>query len=146
MHEINFFNFTHTKQEEEFKYLLYTHYVRTRPALVLEESDLFLLANTPTSSSTFWGVKLTIALTYRKPSHFFRECVKNGELPKFFPELYACINCLQDPLYHKDDVFDHTMMALDSAEEVGIFDLNTKLAILFHDIGKAYTRKEMPIE
>jgi hypothetical protein len=150
------FDFTHNAQYEHIKYLTYAHYRRELTVLygtppnimhiLINDKDLVALADAPIVTPDFFGTKIAIALAYQKPSVFFRRCVENGQLQEFFPELYDCIGCSQDPNYHTDDVFDHTMLAIDSAEKVGVSDLDTKLAILFHDIGKILTRKVTIVE
>jgi hypothetical protein len=155
------FNFTHTPDNEKIKYLLFRHYRRERTNLFgvdLTAQDrkhylnqLQLLADFPISTSSEFGVKMVVALSFAKPSEFFRRCANNGQLQQYFPELFNCIGCKQDPHYHQDDVFDHTMLALDKVEDpeviensVGLLDI--KLAVLFHDIGKPVVRRITIVE
>lgn len=72
---------------------------------------------------------------------FFMNLHDLGMLKGLVPELYETIGCLQDPKYHTDDVFTHSIKSLNAADQY-TYDPATKLAILFHDIGKARTRKE----
>lgn len=58
-----------------------------------------------------------------------------GILELFIPELLEGIDVVQ-PEFHTDDVFTHSLKALDAAED------SVKLAALFHDIGKPRTRSE----
>lgn len=156
MLERNYFNFSHDKNIEATKHLLYRHYRTTRvdPLDSSNSADeywhesLVRLANTPVVNSQQFGVKLVIALAHPAPSVFFRETANNGQLEIYFPELFNCIGCTQDKYFHNDDVFDHTMLALDRAELVNGFhaNLDVKLAILFHDLGKFNTRKVTVIE
>lgn len=156
MPEPEYFEFTHDKSIEHVKYLVYRHYRVQRFNLYgfeyfndyIDEDNLIKLGNTPVKDDKEFGIKMVIALSYPYPSFFFRQAAKNGQLEQFFPELFQCIGCEQNPLYHKDDVFDHTMLALDRAEfsTVNAIALDAKLAILFHDIGKVLTRKVTIIE
>lgn len=79
-----------------------------------------------------------------KPSHGFdlmREC---GLLDSVFPDIAKLVGVAQDKLPN-DDVYGHTMRVLDAAasdehiEHRG--DLELLFAALFHDAGKAPTRK-----
>jgi tRNA nucleotidyltransferase (CCA-adding enzyme) len=70
-----------------------------------------------------------------KPSvgiELFRE---SGLLELFIPELLECIN-IEQPEWHTDDVYTHSIKTLDLAED------SIKLAALLHDVGKARTRIE----
>ncbi len=61
---------------------------------------------------------------------------------EFLPELAATVAFEQNSRYHCYDVFEHTLHALGEVREDA--DLITRLAILFHDIGKplSYTEDE----
>jgi hypothetical protein len=113
-----------------------------------EAELLQALADEPCYTYSEFGTRLTIALAARQPSPFFIRCKENGNLKIFFPELFATVGCIQNPVFHKHDVFNHTMIALDATEhdDIKTFDFDTKLAILCHDLGKPYTRKEINIE
>ncbi len=50
----------------------------------------------------------------------------------FLPELYACVGFSQNSKYHCYDVWEHTLRALEYAPP----RLMTRLAVLFHDVGK----------
>lgn len=102
---------------------------------------------------TFAAMKLTLGVTKMVSVERFREellkllnkapqpsvglvLMKDaGILEIFIPELLEGIEVVQ-PQYHVDDVFTHSMKALDVAED------RIKLAALFHDIGKPRTRTE----
>lgn len=155
------FSYTHTPEDEKIKYLLFRHYRRARTNLfgvdltVRDEQhyleQLKRLADTPVEKNREFGVKVVIALSFAKPSMFFYRCAANGQLEQYFPELFNCIGCTQDPRYHQDDVFDHTMLALDKIENSEVSEgqgglLDIKLAVLFHDIGKPLTRKITIVE
>jgi poly(A) polymerase/tRNA nucleotidyltransferase (CCA-adding enzyme) len=60
---------------------------------------------------------------------------ESGLLELFLPELLECIN-VEQPEWHTDDVYTHSLKTLDLAED------SIKLAALLHDIGKARTRSE----
>ncbi len=70
-----------------------------------------------------------------KPSVGLRLMQEAGILEIFIPELLEGIDVVQ-PEFHVDDVFTHTLKAVDEAED------RVKLAALFHDIGKPRTRTE----
>jgi tRNA nucleotidyltransferase (CCA-adding enzyme) len=86
-----------------------------------------------------------------KPSIGF-ELIRELGILKYFPELKALINCIQDELYHPEgDVWVHTMMCLDELsrilKEEKIENEYRKLylfyAILCHDLGKPFCTKEI---
>jgi tRNA nucleotidyltransferase (CCA-adding enzyme) len=70
------------------------------------------------------------------PSTGFRLMHKTGLLKEILPELEACIGVEQPGGYHKYDVFEHTLLTVDSAP----MDLIIRLACLFHDISKPQAR------
>jgi UTP:GlnB (protein PII) uridylyltransferase len=145
------FEFIHEKSDEQSKLSLFNCYYRNkylwnhRPSI----RQLYALADIPVNTDNQFGNKMVIALAFDNSSTFFRRCAENGQLKQYFPELFNCIGCKQDPLYHIDDVFNHIMLALDALAELNTTTnlsiteiLFTKLAILFHDIGKPVTRVE----
>lgn len=70
-------------------------------------------------------------------SNFYREFSRYEEVFSFvIPELKDCINFNQKNPYHIYDVYGHTSCSLSYAPN----DLITKLALLFHDIGKPQCR------
>ena len=79
-------------------------------------------------------------LQSRKPSIFFRELRKMGQLSYWFPEVEAMIGVQQGRKYHKEgDVWTHTMLALDQAAACRSQvrqPLSFLLAALCHDMGK----------
>jgi tRNA nucleotidyltransferase (CCA-adding enzyme) len=62
---------------------------------------------------------------------------------EIIPELAPCIGLEQNKIYHKFDVWEHTLSAIDNAERDSII----RLAVLLHDIGKpeCYTETETGI-
>lgn len=70
-----------------------------------------------------------------KPSVGIELFRKTGLLELFIPELLECIG-IDQPEWHTEDVYTHSLTALDLAED------DIRLAALFHDIGKARTRSE----
>jgi len=70
------------------------------------------------------------------PSTGFRLMHKTGLLKEVLPELEACIGVEQPGGYHEYDVFEHTLLTVDSAPR----DLVIRLACLFHDISKPQAR------
>ena len=90
-------------------------------------------------------------LNSQKPSNGF-ELMKELDVIKYFPELKALINCVQEPEYHPEgDVWIHTMMSLDEMakilKEEKIEDEYRKLylfyGILCHDFGKPFCTKQI---
>lgn len=63
-------------------------------------------------------------------------------IAEFLPELGRCVGFAQNTKYHCFDVFEHSLHALEACRNG---DLVTRLAVLFHDIGKplCYTEDEM---
>ena len=87
-------------------------------------------------------------LKSKRPSVFFRSLQGMDHLKEYFPELEACIGVEQNPVYHPEgDVFEHTMMVLDSAaalRERAEWPLGFMLAALTHDLGKTVTTQVRP--
>ena len=83
-----------------------------------------------------------------KPSVFFRALDGMDHLKEFFPELMACIGVEQNPAYHPEgDVFEHTMLVVDSAAALrdrALQPLAFMLAALFHDLGKVPATRRQP--
>jgi len=75
---------------------------------------------------------MKILLKSPKPSKGLRLLKDTGILEIIVPELLEGIGIFQ-PEYHVDDVFEHSLKAVDAAED------NIKLAALFHDIAKPRT-------
>ena len=84
-------------------------------------------------------------LTAEKPSVGFIWMEKIGLLKEVFPEISENVGVEQGNKLHKDDVFLHTMRVLDaSRKDVAIpnaDDLELMLSALFHDVGKARTKR-----
>jgi len=86
-------------------------------------------------------------LKSEKPSLFFDDLLKMNQLSSWFPEVEALIGVEQSERHHKEgDVYNHTMMVLDSA--AGFRDkvknpLWFMLAALVHDFGKAVTTEKI---
>lgn len=61
-------------------------------------------------------------------------------IAEFLPEIAPCIGFEQNSKYHCYDVYEHTLYALQEAND----DLVVRLSLLFHDIGKpkCYTEDE----
>lgn len=68
-----------------------------------------------------------------RPSKGLRLMKEAGILELFIPELLEGIN-INQPQFHVEDVFDHSLRTCDLAED------DIKLAALFHDIGKPRTK------
>jgi tRNA nucleotidyltransferase (CCA-adding enzyme) len=70
------------------------------------------------------------------PSAGFRLMQKVGLLKKILPELAGCVGITQPGGYHAYDVFEHSILTVDSAPR----DLVIRLAALFHDVCKPETK------
>jgi len=70
-----------------------------------------------------------------RPSIGIRLLQKTGILGVWIPELLEGVG-VEQPEYHKYDVYEHSLRTLDKADDKG------KLAALFHDIGKPRTHKD----
>jgi poly(A) polymerase len=81
-------------------------------------------------------------LVSANPSRGLELLRAGGLLDVIAPELLPMVGCTQDPRHHRYDVWDHTMHALDAAVPV----LLTRLAVLFHDVGKPETRSLPSVE
>lgn len=71
-----------------------------------------------------------------KPSDWIEAERESGRLERFFPELFACFGMEQNR-FHRYDVYHHLIYACDAAP----LKISIRLSALFHDIGKAVTRK-----
>lgn len=82
----------------------------------------------------------------QRPSVFFEELRKMGQLSVWFPELEALIGIGQNATYHPEgDVWIHTMQVLDETarmRDVACHPLWLMLAALCHDLGKVVTTEE----
>ncbi len=82
-----------------------------------------------------------------KPSVFFEELRKMGQLSVWFSELENLINVPQNKIYHAEgDVWKHTMMVIDEAAKLRdkVSDsLSFMLLSVVHDFGKAVCTKEI---
>lgn len=76
--------------------------------------------------------ELNLMLLLPAPSRALRLLRHLGLLEHVLPELDQCYGFEQHSRHHHLNVFDHTMLALDSSPP----RLDTRLGALFHDIGK----------
>jgi poly(A) polymerase len=78
------------------------------------------------------------------PTLGLRLAVETGLADRFLPELPA-LSLEQDPIHRHKDVLTHTLAVVENVrpDMSGDFRL-TRLAALFHDIGKPRTRKVLP--
>ena len=87
-------------------------------------------------------------LKAKRPSIFFRVLREMDHLKEFFPEVEACVGVRQNPVHHPEgDVFDHTMLVLDSAaalRDQAQWPLGFMLAALLHDLGKIVATEVQP--
>lgn len=87
--------------------------------------------------------ELIKALSYEKPSIFFKVLRASNTLDVHFKEIYNMIGVTQPEKYHQEgDVFNHTMIVVDKVAQ-----MTDKLHIIFaglvHDFGKTTTPKDM---
>lgn len=71
-------------------------------------------------------------LLSKKPSLGIEKLIENGQIYHMIPEVMRLKGFEQRTPYHDKDVFDHTMVVLDSIEP----ELNLRMAALLHDISK----------
>ena len=76
------------------------------------------------------------------PSAWWRH-LPDQALEEIHPDLLTCKKSTQDARYFKEDVWDHTMRALDYTAGQHHYPPLLQLAILQHDIGKPATRQEV---
>jgi len=82
-------------------------------------------------------VEIEKILFGEEPSRGFRWLEEIGALEVIFPELNVLRSIKQGTRYHREgDVFEHTMLALDSVKKEDK-TLTRMLAVLLHDTGKA---------
>ena len=86
-------------------------------------------------------------LQAERPSVFFEELRKMGQLSVWFPEVQALIGVPQPPRYHPEgDVWNHTMQVLDEAarlRERAERPLPFMFSALCHDLGKPAATAEI---
>lgn len=79
------------------------------------------------------------------PGHRFRRgmelLLESNLLSKFLPQMLPMIGCTQGS-WHRYDVWTHTLVAIESLPDTA--PLETRLGLLWHDIGKPETRTETP--
>jgi tRNA nucleotidyltransferase (CCA-adding enzyme) len=84
-------------------------------------------------------LELEKALMTVKPSNFFRFLVKHNAGKTWFKEIFDMVDVPQTYKWHMEgDVFEHTMMVLDSAARANE-TLEIRFAALTHDFGKTTT-------
>jgi len=66
---------------------------------------------------------------------FVSLCDELNILKDLFPSLAACKNVDQPVRYHPFDVYAHTLLCLNAADQRNV-DPFVKLALVFHDVGK----------
>jgi len=94
------------------------------PQRVQVELTLMLMADAKNSgnSGIIKGLKL---------------CEELGVLKNLFPQLQSCRGIMQRPEYHDHDVLDHLFYSCAASKS----DIISRLAALFHDIGKPVVAK-----
>jgi len=90
------------------------------------------------------GMELVKLMSAEKPSRGFDLMRDSGLMKQILPELLA-IGGIEQDKQPGDDVYGHTMRALDAARSdsalEGAGDLDLMFAVLLHDIGKAHTAR-----
>lgn len=71
-------------------------------------------------------------LISEKPSEGIYKLIETGEMKNIIPEIMKMIGFNQQTPYHDKDVFEHTMVVLDSIKPT----LKLRMAALLHDISK----------
>jgi len=93
------------------------------------------------------GTELGKLMTAARPSRGFDLMYECGLMEHVMPELIAIKGIEQDK-QPGDDVYGHTMRALDAARSDQVMkhagDLDVMFAVLFHDLGKAKTSRFHP--
>lgn len=83
--------------------------------------------------------EMSRALGEQNPSIFFETLIQCSVLNILFPEINALYGVPQTAKYHPEvDTGVHVMMALEKSAELN-FDIETRFAVLMHDLGKATT-------
>jgi tRNA nucleotidyltransferase (CCA-adding enzyme) len=83
--------------------------------------------------------EMSRALGERNPSIFFETLRECDVLAVLFPEIDGLYGVPQTAKYHPEvDTGIHVMMALEKSAELN-FDIETRFAVLMHDLGKAIT-------
>jgi len=83
--------------------------------------------------------KLLEGISESNPGYYIRALNFCQLLKYTIPPLYDCIGVKQNT-YHKDDVYQHCLKALEASEKLTENPL-LRLAILLHDIGKPATKR-----
>ena len=103
---------------------------------IASRMDLSALA-----SERIMGELTKALLKASRPSVFFREMRRAGQMDHWFPEVKALENVPQPERHHPEgDVWTHTMMVIDEAaglREEASWPLGFMMAALTHDFGKA---------
>lgn len=80
-----------------------------------------------------------------KPSQFFEALESIGALEVIFPEISLLTEVPAGPSTSPHGIktaFEHTMEAVDRCKKCG-YSFHVFIAVLFHDVGKAFTEKEI---
>lgn len=99
-----------------------------------------LVPELPSLSKDRVREELAKALVAKHPDAFFNTLRAAGCLDFWFPEVASLVGKPHTPKHHPEgDAFDHTMMVLRKARDLGVSSLPMMLACLGHDFGKALT-------
>jgi len=91
-----------------------------------------------TTKTLFRKSEISKILLSKDASNKIRDLHNNGILAQVLPEFDFCFGFDQNNPHHIFDVAEHTLAALDSLEPD--VELNVRLAILLHDIGKPFSK------
>ena len=87
--------------------------------------------------------EMSRALGERSPAVFFETLRQCDVLHLLFPEIDALFGIPQNPKYHPEvDTGIHVMMALQKSADLD-HDIETRFAVLTHDLGKATTPRDV---
>ena len=111
-----------------------TNYKIPKASIKAIEKNTQLLMTVDTDSIR---KELSKIILSKAPSKAFKLMDKLGVLKVIMPELHECSKVKQATKYHKYDVLDHCLSAMDKTDE----DIVLRLAALLHDVGKAQTMK-----
>ena len=82
------------------------------------------------------NVELSKLLMTDYPARGIKLLYKTGLLEYIIEDLHKAVDFDQATIHHQYDLFDHTMAVLEGTPK----DLDIRLAALFHDLGKLYTK------
>lgn len=113
------------------------------PETLLEMKKISASGELKTLSSERIFIELRRALEGHAPWRFIETLDECGALKQIFPEIANLKEVPQKAKYHPEgDAYTHTILALKAISKTSQ-DAPTRFAVLFHDIGKGTTPKEL---